>query len=412
MRANFLAGAAVLLAVAAPASIAWAEPGLPDHAAVVAALDAHPAVQAAQARTSAARAEARSLARGTQEFTVAGSYVKRSVDREGRYDEYDAQLTRPIRLPGKARLDREIGDFGVTAAENMAEDARHQAALILSDAWWDWLGASAEAQVDRQAVDNFAALLTAVRRRVALRDAAQLDADQVEAALGTARVAAAQSAGREIRARARLATQFPDLALPQTMPDVPSPELPAGGLAGFHDQILARSHEIAAAEARSQMMAAHAARVRQDRLADPSVGVRLFSERNGAERGAGVLFSMPLGGGYRGAMADKADAEATAAAADLMAARNAIREVAETDMAEAQYRHASWLRSRESLNAQVAALLKLRRGHAAGEIDLADVLYAERQAQDGFRAEALARTEAMRALTRIRIDSHQLWIND
>ena len=38
--------------------------------------------------------------------------------------------------------------------------------------------------------------------------------------------------------------------------------------------------------------------------------------------------------------------------------------------------------------------------------------FVGRYLQDAFRAEAAARTEAMRMLTRIRIDSHELWIGD
>ncbi|KAJ8138294.1 hypothetical protein OY671_008494, partial [Metschnikowia pulcherrima] len=63
-------------------------------------------------------------------------------------------------------------------------------------------------------------------------------------------------------------------------------------------------------------------------------------------------------------------------------------------------------------DAQVAASVKSRRGQAAGEIDSSDVSFGERQVQDAFRAEAAARTEAMRMLTRIRIDSHESWIGD
>lgn len=159
-------------------------------------------------------------------------------------------------------------------------------------------------------------------------------------------------------------------------------------------------------------MGSVAARVRQDRVADPSVGVRVLSERNGAERGAGLVFSMPLGGGHRRALADRAGAEANAAQAELTAARFAVTEMATTDMAEARYRHEAWVRAREGLDAQVAALLKLRRGQQAGEVGLADVLLAERQVHEAFRAEALARTESGRALTRLRIDSHELWISE
>src|SRR3546814_14214396 len=83
------------------------------------------------------------LAKGTHEIAVTGSYVRRSVDREGGYDEFDATIARPFRLPGKAALDREAGALGIEVAENRMEDARHQTALLLSGYWHDWLVAGA-----------------------------------------------------------------------------------------------------------------------------------------------------------------------------------------------------------------------------------------------------------------------------
>lgn len=403
----FLLGAVM----AGPISVR-AETGLPDEASVAAAIAGHPAVAAAEARIGSAQAEERALARGPHEFSLSAGYTSRSVDREGRFDEYDAVLSRAVRLPGKARMDREIGRYGVIAATNLAEDARHQVALQLAQDWWDWLGSAEEARVDRQAVENYTATLAAVQRRVALRDAAQLEADQAQAALAAARLVAEQSAGREAVARARLSVRFPSLALPQVPPQVPVPQLPEGGLDGTGDRIIERSHEIAAAEALAARSGARAERVRQDRLADPSLGVRVFSERAGAERGAGLVLSMPLGGGHRRALADQAAAEALAARAEATAARRGVEEMARTDMAEARYRIDAWARAREGVSAQVASLAKLRRGQAAGEIGLADVLFAERQVHDAFRAEAAARTAAMHALTRLRIDSHELWISE
>lgn len=435
MRKTKLAGrlplvAVVLAALSAPAMAepAMAELGLPDAAAVAAVLDANPSVMAAAARVDAARSEARALSRGTHEFNLSGIYTRRDVDGEGRFDEYDATLTRPFRLPGKARLDRDIGAYGVEAATNRAEDARHQAALLLAQSWWDWLGAAEEARLDGQAVANYERMFAAVQRRVTLRDAAVLEADQARAALAMARLGAEQSAGRERVARARLAARFPTLALPDTVPSVPVPQLSADGagggpmdqsvdqsrdrIAAYGEKIVARSHEIAAAEAEQHKLAARAERVRQDRIADPSLGVRVFSERNGMEKGAGVVMSMPLGGGHRRALADQAEAEASAARAETVAARQAVQEMASADMAEARYLIESWSRAREGLSAQMAALEKLRRAQAVGEIGLADVLLGERQVHDAFRAEAIARTQAMMALTRLRIDSHELWIAD
>ena len=42
----------------------------------------------------------------------------------------------------------------------------------------------------------------------------------------------------------------------------------------------------------------------------------------------------------------------------------------------------------------------------------ADLLLGERMVHDAFRSEAGARAEAMRAITKLRIDSHELWLED
>jgi outer membrane protein TolC len=121
---------------------------------------------------------------------------------------------------------------------------------------------------------------------------------------------------------------------------------------------------------------------------------------------------MPFGGGYRSAQADRASAQASAAQADLQAVRYSIDETADADLAEAQVALAAWGDARAALDAQMAALLKIRRGQNLGEIGLAEVLLAERMMHDAFRAETIARIDALRAITKIRIDSHQLWIGD
>jgi outer membrane protein, heavy metal efflux system len=60
----------------------------------------------------------------------------------------------------------------------------------------------------------------------------------------------------------------------------------------------------------------------------------------------------------------------------------------------------------------MAALEKLRRGHQLGEIDLPDLLLGEQMVHAAFRIEGEARTEAMRAIVKLRIDAHDLWLAD
>ncbi len=402
----------ILLPLLALASPLAAEPGLPDEAAIGTALDTHPSVIAARARLEAAQRRAEGLKANPHEFTISGGYTQRSVDREGDFNEYDAQLSRGIRLPGKGRLDKEIGQQGVEAALNLAEDAKHQAALLLASNWFDWLSASAQARVDQAAVVNYEKALAAVSRRMQLRDASQLEVDQAAAALAAARLAAEQSNGLARLARIRLDTHFPSLPLPVEAPELSVPEISEARLSQLRDNVIANSHEIAAATAEARRMEAVAARARKDRLADPTLGLRLFSERNGAERGAGVVLSMPLGGGYRKAVAEEAGAGASAARAEEQLARFRVQETADADAAEARYRIAAWQRARESIEAQMAALAKLRRGHQLGEIDLGDLLLGERMVHEAFRIEATSRAEAVRAITKLRIDSHELWLAD
>ncbi len=130
------------------------------------ALDDAPLVTEATARLRAAEAQARALGIGPHEFTSPSTYIRRSVDREGGFNEFDTTLSRAVRLPGKASLDRKAGALGVEVAQNLLEDARHQAALQLATLWYDWLLADADARIADAAASSFDAALTAVNRQV------------------------------------------------------------------------------------------------------------------------------------------------------------------------------------------------------------------------------------------------------
>jgi len=410
MNARLLAIA--LLTCLAPAAARAQRADLPAIENVNEALDNHPAVAAALARVQAARAARDMLARGTHEVTVTGSYMRRSVDREGAYAEFDATVTRPFRLPGKAALDREAGALGIEVAENQMEDARHQAALMLADLWHEWLTAGSLYRSDMDSVRALDAALAALGRRVALRDASQLELDQASAALAQARAQAGMSrAGRE-QARVRLAATFPEIPLPQEPPDLAVPELPALDLEALRALVIERSHEILAADRQAQRLDVIARRIRADRIADPSFGVRLFSERSGMERGAGLVMSIPLGGGYRRSAADQASAEANAARFELASIRRSVMALADADLSNARTRLEAWRSADAAARGAADAARRTERGYQLGQIDLADLLYARRQANDARRSEIEARSGADRALLRLQIDSHVIWIDE
>ncbi|WP_298170266.1 TolC family protein [Novosphingobium sp.] len=384
---------------------------LPPAPLVSEALDSYPGVLSAAARIDAARAQAGALARGTQEVSISATALNRSVDREGNFAEFDATVSRPFRLPGKARLDRKTGAAGVSFAQNQMADARHQAALALSQQWFDWVEAGALAASDAANINHLERALAAVERRAALRDAAALDVDQARAALSRARGQRADALARAAEARARLAATFPSIPLP---PDPPAPTMPAEPSIGFDTLaklVIERSHEIGAAQAMADREGFAADRARAERHADPSFGVRAFSERGGMERGLGVVATMPLGGGYRRFQAEEAAANARAAAQDLAGVQRSVAAMAAADRALAETRLAGWQALAQTAKAADAVADRTIAGGKLGAIDLADVLFAQRQASDARREEIAARMAALRAILKLEIDSHVVWID-
>jgi len=401
--------AALPLLFAAPV-LAQSLPGLPE-AAVQEAIETHPKTRAAEAKIEAARQEAGALRASPHEFTVSGDYGRRSIQGEGNFNEYSVTVERPIRLPGKDGLDRKAGTLGIEVAELQADHTRHQLALQLNDLWWDWLSAEAEARILADTQTTLERAYRGVDSQVRLQDAAMVDADRAMAEVATNRAALDAARGRANVARGRLVAQFPDLVLPAEAPPLPVPGLPADELTRLRDTVVTGNHELPAAMAEADRLAALSERSRRDRMADPTIGARVFSERGGIEKGAGVVFSIPIGGRYRSAISGQAQAEAQVASADAASARFDVQEMATTDYSAVLGAVQTWQASKAAVASSTRAVERLRAGYRLGHIDLADLLYGERQAKDAALAESQARTAALRAETKLRIDAHALWLD-
>lgn len=382
---------------------------LPPDALIAQALAGQPEVQAAAARVVAAQADRRALDVGSYETEAILLPQRRSTDAEGRYREWEAQLTRRIRLPGKARLDREIGLHGSRAADLRLDDAEHQAARRLLQLWMDWLrtGAQAEAGAAQQAL--MAREHAALARRVHLGDAARLDLDLLDAEQARlhAEVLAAQAAAAS--ARRALTAEFPQIPLPGHLPALPEPQPLPGGAEAWRALIVERSHEIGIADEDATRQSLVADRARADRRPDPSIGVRVLNERGGQEHAIGVVLSVPLGFAHRSALARSEAASADALAAEATGMRRLIEREAASLVRSAEDLRGQWQAVQAARVAQQAATDRLRRAWELGEAGLSDWLLASRNDGQARRAEAVARVDALEAGLRVRVDSHELW---
>ena len=380
-----------------------------------AAIGAYAEVRAADSYVAAAQEKARALAAGPHDTQLVLMPLRRTVtdaatvNGRARYGEWEAQLTRAIRLPGKAALDREAGTHGIAAAQLRQGDAEHQAARSLLAAWMGWLRADAAAKAARTRRDSLGSERDTIARRLQLGDAARRELDQVAAALAVAE-AELRQADAEVQAqRLALSADFPQVPVPERAPALPEPAPLEATPQSWIDRIVSRSHEIRAAEEVAAQRDTLARRANADRLPDPTVGLRAFQERDGMERGIGLVVSIPFGGTRRSAEARAEAAAAEAARSETDAMRRDIAREARLSVAHARVAVELWQAAREARTANAASLARQRRAYELGEIGLAERLQAERLDVESALAELRARADAHEAALRVRVDSHELW---
>ena len=407
--------ACIVLLFSLAASGVHTQEWLPDPDLVDAAIAEQPTVRAASRRVEAAEAQARARAVGPHELEVSVVSQVRRVDAENRidrFDEYEAQLGRAFRWPGKVALDRQIGEHGISASELRLDDARHAAARELLDKWLAWLRAGEHASQTEMQLSSMTRERSALARRVQLGDAARKDLDLLDVELAQAEAMHIVAQGDLADTRAALANDFPVLPLPGRVPSIGEPlQLPESPET-WVSRIIERSHEIAAIQADADQADALAARARADRLPDPTLGLRAMNDRGGAERVLGLVFTMPIGGRHRAALADAEGANAAALHGDAAAMRRDIAREAEQTVRMVAQARKHWLAQQRALSASADASRRIRRGWELGELPLADWLLAERTHRQIALTEASARADAEQARLRVLVDSHELWHGD
>lgn len=383
---------------------------LPAQAQVEAAIKIQPVVNAAAARLDAAAATQSALEAGSHEFELSSGLQRRNVTNEARrYNEWEIQLSRAVRLPNKARIDRDIGSRTRRVADMRLEDAELQMARRLLEVWAGWLRSFIVADEMQAQEKLLIREQEAMARRVALGDAAQRDSDvlQAERAMLAAQVSAARDAERA--ARQTLVIEFPGIEIPARPSTLPDPDPLPGGVQEWLARIVRQSVEIGIADGEAARLAKVAERARANRTPDPIVGVRMMSERGGTERVIGVVLTVPFGTDYRSAMAATESANAAAAEAEALGVRRAVEQSAWVAAQAAESKRTQWQSFAQALAAQTTASNRTRRAWELGEAPLAEYLLTLRNLRQTRLGEAQARIDALQASALVRIDAHALW---
>lgn len=387
-------------------------PNLPPAAIVEQVLLSNPNTKAVASQIPVAMANRTQLEAGDYEWTLLLGGQQRQVNPKSgpddRFTEWNGDLQRQIRLPGKADLDRELGDQGVNLAERRRGDAAHEAARQLLKRWFTWLKEGAMVAQWEGEVALLKKQAHAVSRRHDLGDAARLETVQGEAALAQAEAQLAQAQGRRDTAAEELRRLYPDLPL-ETQKTIAEPPPLAGDLEQWVEAIVEHSHELGIAQGDVHHSKTKVARAQSDRLPDPTLGLHLASERDGEETIVGAYVIVNLPGPGRSAKADAALAEASSANEREAAARQKVTAEAANLYQTARSARISWQSASQAATRLVHAADMTARAYQLGEGSLNDLLTARRQANEAQLSARLGQLEALEANYRLRLDAHRLW---
>lgn len=394
---------------------AEAPPGLPPTEIVARLLLANPSVQAAGSQITVEEANRRRLEAGSYEWSLRlGGQQRRSHPATGpdeRFNEWNAAVERPLRLPGKAALDSELGAAGVALAETGHGDAVHEASRNLLKSWFAWLRESAAATQWSEQLALLDKQASAVKRRQQLGDAARLETIQSEAALAQAGAQLAQARVRQQTAAEDLRRRYPGLpvAVPTAIAD-PTPV--EGGESEWINAILEHSHELELSRGETQRARIAASRASGDRLPDPTFGLHVSRERAGEDRIIGAYINLPLPGGGRRAASDAAQAQTEVAIHREAAATRKISAEAAMLYQSASAAFASWQAGRNAAAHLTQAAEMTARAYQLGEGSLNELLAARRLANEAQLSARLLQLDALELHYRLQLDAHRLWVLD
>jgi outer membrane protein TolC len=390
-------------------------PDLPPTEIVARVLLANPSVQAANSQIRVEEANRSRLEAGNYEWNLRlGGQQRRSRPAAGpdeRFNEWNAAIERPLRLPGKASLDSELGAAGVALADTGRGDALHEASRNLLKSWFVWLKESAAASQWSEQLTLLEKQTKAVQRRQQLGDAARLETIQTEAALAQAAAQLAQARVRQQTASEDLRRRYPGLptATPSAIAD-PTPV--EGSEAEWVNAIREHSHELELSRGETQRARIAASRASGDRLPDPTFGLHVSRERAGEDRIVGAYVSIPLPGGGRRATSDAASAQAEVANYREAAATQKISAEAAMLYQSASAAFASWQASRNAAERLTQAAEMTARAYQLGEGSLNELLAARRLANEAQLSARLMQLDALEQHYRLQLDAHRLWAMD
>ena len=401
-----LAGLALLL-IPAFAGARYLEV-LPSEVEVRRALQSSPQIVAAREQIDIATARHKQLRAGNYEWTVGFTGQRRTDPLGPTYTEEAYELSRSLRLWGKAGLDRDLGKQTQAVGEYAYSDNWHEASRMLLAGWFDWLRAQRGLRILQEQAALLQQQLSIVQSRVRAGDAPRVEEALAQTEIDRQSASIAMAERHEQEVRLQLQRSFPDLNLKEPT-SLDTPELLAGSDEDWLRRILADNHEIALAEGQQEQARLAAQRVGRDRMPDPTVGVRYSDNFDGNRRVVGLIVSIPLGGPGRSAAYAAALGEASVAVQKVRDVRLKVESDARRAALAMRSTHLQWQQLQQVALQSRTSAETMAKGYSLSEFTITELVTARRQSLDAALAAATAQLDALEAIARLQLDAHEIW---
>lgn len=323
-------------------------------------------------------------------------------------NEWGLQISRPLRIFGKRKIDSELGRQGIATAELAHSDSMHESGKTLLKLWFGWLREKVQEGEWQHQARLLQEEMTVVDKRVRAGDAPRLELTLAKAASDQASFSELQAKMREDVAAKTLTVNFPEITLPEN-PLIGEPQPLEKTLDYWKNTILLQNHAILLARSQEKRAQLLASRSHADEIPDPTIGINYSSEYGGSQKIVGGILTFPLPGQYRRATAQGAAASAEMALQrELEVSRTVEAEVSSNYiMAKASYN--GWEKSREAAMGMSKNAELVSRAYALGEASLGELLVARRLSIESQLASKQAQIDALEARYRMMVDAHLLW---
>lgn len=341
------------------------------------AIQDSPAVQAAKIDIDRAEATAGSLEAGPYEFEFFVSGARREINdplvMPNEFDEWEAGISRTVRLPGKRSTDLELASLEV-------EFARAKYAKVLNDQQWafienwnDWSRLALLSGVLEEQYIDARRLADLEQKKVDDGAGRQVNADQLKLEADLIQLELEQNNLAKMNARSRLETSYPNVIFPVEPISFAIPDFEA---LLAEDEIVQPEQRLA--EIASEQASYSAMRSRQNRLPDPTLQLSYTDEFGGLENTIVASISIPIGGKARSSASREAEAYSLMQTMNL----EQIQRQANQNFYSVRQGYSVALQSLEraksAQDASQSVLDRIQQGYRSGNMTLTELLAARR----------------------------------